>query len=74
LVFTGGIGENSGPIREAACNQLAFLGLKLDTAKNAGSPVDENIAVPESAIPVLVIHAEEDWEIARECYRLAGKE
>jgi acetate kinase len=74
LVFTGGIGENSGPIREAACNQLAFLGLKLDTAKNAGSPVDENIAVPESAIPVLVIHAEEDWEIACECYRLAGKE
>jgi acetate kinase len=74
LVFTGGVGENSGPIREAACNQLAFLGLKLDTAKNAGSPVDENIAVPESAIPVLVIHAEEDWEIARECYRLAGKE
>ncbi len=73
LVFTGGVGENSAPLREAACNQLAFLGLKLDAAKNSGSPVDENIASPESAIPVLVIHAEEDWEIARECYRLAGK-
>jgi acetate kinase len=73
LVFTGGVGENSAPVRAAACNQFGFLGLKLDAAKNAGSPVDKNIASAESTIPVLVIHAEEDWEIARECYRLATK-
>jgi acetate kinase len=73
LVFTGGVGENCVPLREVACKQLALLGLKLDVKKNAASPMDENIASSESSIPVLVIHAEEDWEIARECYRLARR-
>jgi acetate kinase len=73
LVFTGGVGENCAPLREVACRQLGFLGVKLDSLKNSGSPVDENIAAVESAIPVLVIRAQEDWEIARECYRLVRK-
>ncbi len=71
LVFTGGVGENSPPLREAACGQFGFLGLKLDAAKNAATRPDADIAAADSAIRVLVIRAEEDWEIARECYRLA---
>ncbi len=47
LVFTGGVGENCEPLRDAVSKQLGFLDLR-----------------------VLVIHAEEEWEIARECYRL----
>ena len=35
LVFTGGVGENCAPLREMVCEQFAFLGLKLDAAKNA---------------------------------------
>ena len=30
LIFTGGIGENATPVREACINQLAFLGLSAD--------------------------------------------
>jgi len=46
LVFTGGIGENAVPVREAVCKKLEFLGV-------------ENI---------LVIPANEDWQIAKQTY------
>jgi acetate kinase len=70
IVFTGGIGENCAPLRELVCAQLAFLGLKLDVAKNAQPDLDQNVAAANSAVQVLVIRADEDSEIARECLRL----
>jgi acetate kinase len=71
LVFTGGVGENCPPLRDAAARHLAFMGLKLDSTKNAAPDADMDVAAADSAVRVLVIHAEEEWEIARECYRLA---
>lgn len=70
LVFTGGVGEHCPPLRQVVSRQLEFLGLKLDGVKNAATCADDDIAAQESAMRVLVIHAEEEWEIARECYRL----
>ncbi len=70
LVYTGGVGENCPPLRASVCAQLGFLGLKLDDARNAQPKLDQDIAAPGSRVRVLVIHAEEDWEIARECHRL----
>lgn len=72
LVFTAGIGENAPLVRERVCGNFAFLGLKIDEAKNAASPVDEDIAAADSSVRVLVVHTEEDLEIARECRRLIG--
>src|SRR5712692_7739186 len=70
LVFTAGVGENSPEVRAAACDNLAFLGLRLDQGKNTQSPVDEDISAPGATVRVLVIHAQEDWMIARECWNL----
>jgi acetate kinase len=70
LIFTAGVGENSAVVRAAACEAFGFLGLKLDGEKNQHSPVDEDIAAVDSAARVLVIHTQEDWEIARECWKL----
>jgi len=70
LIFTAGVGENSVEVREAACKQLGFLGLKLDEAANAQPSPDRDIATPDSAIRVLIIRAQEDWEIAKECWHL----
>jgi acetate kinase len=70
IVFTGGIGENCAPLREDVCRQLGSINLKLDAAKNAHPDLDQNIAAGGSAVQVLVIRADEDWEIARECQRL----
>ncbi|MEG4108833.1 acetate kinase [Microcoleus sp. S13_C5] len=70
LIFTAGVGENSPFVRAAACEAFGFIGLKLDGEKNQHSPVDEDIATVDSAARVLVIHTQEDWEIARECWKL----
>jgi acetate kinase len=74
IVFTAGVGENSPEVRAATCDNLAFLGLKLDPAKNEQSPSskdeDKDISAPDTTVRVLVIHAQEDWMIARECWNL----
>ena len=73
LVFTAGVGENCAPVREAACQALGFLNLKLDPLKNVPSPrEDVDIALPDSGIRVLVVHTREQWQIAKECYRIFG--
>jgi len=70
LVFTAGIGENCAPLREVACRRLDYLGVELDVAKNTSPVMDSDIAAPASRVRVVVLHAEEDWEIARECWRV----
>ena len=72
LVFTAGIGENSPDLRAAACANFQFLGLQLDAAKNAQSPADQEISSSDSSVRVLIIRAQEDWAIARDCWRLAS--
>ncbi|HCF27170.1 MAG TPA: acetate kinase, partial [Cyanobacteria bacterium UBA11049] len=73
LVFTGGVGENQLLLRKLTCEAFGFLGLKLDLEKNAQSPPDTDIATPDSAVRVLIIHTQEDWAIATECWHLAQK-
>ena len=70
LVFTAGIGENSPEVRAAACVNFGFLGLKLDRAKNTQSSVDQEISLSDSTVHVLIVRAQEDWAIARDCWRL----
>lgn len=71
LVFTAGVGENSPEVRAKVAAVFAFLGVKLDPAKNAQSPADADIAAPDSTVRVLVVHTQEEWEIARESFRIA---
>lgn len=70
LVFTAGVGEHSALIRASACEAFSFLGLKLDLEENQRSPMNQDIATPDSAVRVLVIHTQEDWAIARECWHI----
>jgi len=70
LVFSAGVGENSAEVRDAVCKQLGFLGLELDDAANVQRTPDADIATPDSAARVLIIRAQEDWAIARECWQL----
>jgi acetate kinase len=71
LIFTGGVGENSPQVRQKACEAFEFLGLKLNEKKNQESTIDQEISAEDSAIQVLVIKAQEDWEIATECWHLS---
>jgi len=72
LIFTAGIGENSPDVRFAACAAFDFLGIKLDQERNLLSPNDQDIATSDSRVRVLIIRAQEDWAIARDCWRLVG--
>ncbi len=77
LVFTAGVGENSPDVRAAVCDNFAFLGLRLDQGKNAQAPMDGHLDIDISALDatvrVLVIRAQEDWMIARECWHLVHR-
>jgi acetate kinase len=70
LIFTAGVGEHSPHIRQAACEAFGFIGLKIDLEKNQQQPVDKDIATSDSAVRVLVIHTQEDWAIAAQCWQL----
>ena len=58
MIFTGGIGEHSGSMRDRICEGLEFLGL------TSGDPAQ--------CAKVLVIPAEEELQIARITARLHG--
>ncbi len=75
VVFTAGVGENSPASRVATCGRLRFLGLTLDEKRNAESfagAVERDIAQSESRAGVMVIPAQKDWAIARQCLLLVG--
>jgi acetate kinase len=64
LVFTGGVGERSAPIREDACRGLGFLGVALDAEANAAATGDAEVTAAGAEARVLVVEAREDLEIA----------
>jgi len=66
LVFTGGVGENSPPVRSLACSGLAFLGVSVEPGLNDAIKEDGPVGASDARVPVLVVFAREDLEIARQ--------
>ncbi len=64
LVFTGGIGEHSAPIRAGAAAGLEFLGVTVDAGRNQAAG-DADITGAGTA-RVLTVTAREDIEMARQ--------
>jgi len=73
LVFTAGIGENSADVRHATCARLKFLGIEVDEAANSNVKPDADVSQRGSRVRVLVIRAQEDWAIARQCVALGSR-
>jgi acetate kinase len=65
LAFTAGIGEGSALVRERLCDQLGFLGVELDRARNADAEPDCDIAEAGSRVRVVVVRAREEIVAAR---------
>jgi len=71
LIFTGGIGENVPLLREEICRRFSFLGLKLNKAANQHKlHEDSDFSIPDSPIRLLLIHTQEEFEIAKECFKV----
>jgi acetate kinase len=71
LVFTGGIGENIPLIRQLICQQLGYIGIKIDSAKNQQAIKNRLISLPRSTAGIWVIPTNEELMIAQDAYRLA---
>jgi len=68
LIFTAGIGENASLLRKRVCDNLSFLGVKLDLKENENSSdKDRIISLHDSQVTVMVLHTKEALQIAREC-------
>lgn len=70
IVFTAGLGENSPETREAVCEGLEFLGVKIDKSKNNFRGKKEDVSAADAKVKVLVIPTDEEMMIARDTLRL----
>ena len=77
IVFTAGIGENNGKLRERVMANFEYLGAKLDVAKNAacadGKATECIVSTDDSKVKILVIPTNEEIMIARDTLELVSK-
>jgi acetate kinase len=63
LVFTGGVGENAGPVRARVCRSGGWLGIALDEKANASR--GPRLTLADSPVSAWVIPTDEQGVIAR---------
>lgn len=70
LTFTAGVGEK-GPIsRKSICEQLEFLGVKIDEEKNKARGEEAELSASDSKVKIYTIPTNEELMIARETLKL----
>lgn len=71
IVFTAGVGENQASMREDVCNNMEYMGVKLDVEKNKTIRGEEAIiSTPDSKVTVCVIPTDEELMIATDTMNL----
>ena len=71
LVFSGGIGEHSVPVRSSVCNGLGFLGVSLDGTVNQSNA--STLSTRGSKVQIRIVPSQEDLQIARHSRALLYK-
>ena len=67
IVFTAGVGQNAAEARAASLEGLERLGIQIDDERNtASSDKARVVSTDDSAVTVLVVPTNEEWQIARE--------
>lgn len=72
IVFTAGIGENNARLRRRICENLSYLGVKIDEDANLNATANGEtiISTPDSTIKVAMIPTNEELAIARDTMHL----
>ena len=70
IVFTAGIGENVGMIREKVCSYLGFLGVTIDAKANEAMGEEVVISGADSKVKVAVIPTNEELAICSDTVAL----
>ena len=72
LTFTAGVGENGITTRQAICDYLGFMGVKIDPEKNNVRGKETLISTPDSKVQVWVIPTNEELMIAQDTAELVN--
>ncbi len=73
VVFTGGVGENDGNMRESVCRDMEFLGIDFDFELNRGlRGKDTIITKPGSRVKAALICTNEELVIATDTFNLVN--
>jgi len=72
IAFTGGIGENSAHLRKRILDAMAFMGMRCDDERNAGTG-ERIISAEGSSAEAYVIPANEELMVVEETYNLCIK-
>ena len=70
LTFTAGVGENGPETRQAICDYLGFMGVKIDAEANKCRGKERLISTPDSAVQVWVVPTNEELMIAQDTAEL----
>ncbi len=70
ITFTAGVGENGPDTRQAICDYLAFMGVKIDPVANKVRGKEMLISTPDSAVQVWVVPTNEELMIAQDTAEL----
>ena len=74
VLFTGGIGENSWEVREGACSEMDYFGIKIDKELNRTIRGKlTKISTPDSKVEVWIVPTNEELLIARDTLALISK-
>lgn len=73
IAFTGGIGENDPELRKSVCDNLSFVGVEIDDAKNGIRGKEVKISTDNSRVNVYVIPTNEELAIARDTLAIISK-
>lgn len=73
VIFTAGLGENSASNRASICENLEFMGIKLDADANNVRGVEKIISTSDSKVKVMIIPTNEELMIARDTLELISK-
>ena len=73
IAFTGGIGENDPALRKFVCDNLGYLGVKLDQVNNELKGQEVRISTEDSKVGVYVIPTNEELAIARDTLKIISE-
>lgn len=74
LVWTGGVGENQWATRREVCENMEYMGMKLDVKKNEGMRGEEMvISTPDSKVTIIVVPTDEEYMIASDTMDILGR-
>ena len=74
LVWTGGVGENQWATRRAVCENMEYMGMKIDVEKNEGMRGEEMvISTPDSKVTIIVVPTDEEFMIAADTLEILDK-